>query len=343
MQFRPGSPVYYRYGAFSASEIENPDGTRVLAIKDPEGKLTPDLREGTGLPAWVSDPFVLKRNRTRPAITNSPLKTTFRAFRALSRRGKGGVYQAIDFSVAPPRLCIMKEGRAGGEVGWDGRDGNWRVRNEEHVLDKLRRADIDVPRVYSTFSVEGHYYLVTEFIEGNNLYALLGKRKRRLPIARAIRYGIQLSLLISRMHAAGWVWRDCKPANLIVTANGDLRPLDFEGACRIDYPDPVAWNTPDFAPPESRDEKRPQSRAPEDLYALGAVVYFLITGRLPQSSAHLPISKLRRGVPQAVCDIVSQLFAADPAQRPSGQTVARSLETVLSRLNARKSSVTAKS
>lgn len=332
-RFRPGSSVYYRYGAFSPLNIENPDGTLAHAIKDPQGNLVPDSRESAEIPAWVADPFIDKRRKRKSEPVDSPLRTTFRAFRALSQRGKGGVYQAIDLSVTPPRLCLLKEGRPGGEVGWDGRDGNWRVKNEEMVLGQLQSTAVAVPQIYSSFEVEGHYYLVTEFIQGDNLQSLLGKRRRRLALACALRYGIKLSLLISRVHAAGWVWRDCKPTNLIVNKKGELRPLDFEGACPIDRPDPFTWNTPEFAPPEFERENHGQSRAPEDLYALGAIIYFLLTGRLPKTSHPVPVAKLRRGVPQPVCDLVSELLSSDPQQRPDGQVAAQRLRLALAALD----------
>src|SRR5262245_39896829 len=150
LQFRPGSCVYYRYGAFDRLEMEAPDGARVPAIRHPAGHLVPDRREaGAAKPDWVSDPFVAgpfvagpfvagpfvaeRMQRTAPP-QDSPLRSTFRAFRALSQRGKGGVYQAIDLSGDAPRFCLLKEGRQGGEINWDGRDGHWRVRSEERVL-----------------------------------------------------------------------------------------------------------------------------------------------------------------------------------------------------------------
>jgi hypothetical protein len=327
-RYREGSCVYYRYGAFSPLNIEHPDGLLSPAIRDLEGNLVPDLRESSEKLAWVVDPFVDKRPARKKMISDSPLKTTFRAFRALSQRGKGGVYQAIDLSATPPRLCILKEGRPGGEVSWDGRDGRWRVRNEEMALGRLQSSGIAVPRIYSSFEAEGHYYLVTEFIGGDSLQALLRKRRRRLSIAQALRLGIKLSLLISQVHAAGWVWRDCKPANLIVTKRGELRPLDFEGACPIDRPDPFIWSTPDFTPPECEEDDPGQSRAPEDLYALGLIIYFLITARLPQPYCPVPMQKLRRGVPEPVCVVVSELLARDPKVRPDAATVALRLGSI---------------
>ncbi|MCI0486600.1 MAG: hypothetical protein L0229_08365 [Blastocatellia bacterium] len=330
LQFRPGSSVYYRYGGFAPLETKNPDGTSTRAIRNPEGDLIPDLCEdGTAMPDWVSDPFVDKQSRRRTKTVDSPLKTTFRVFRALRQRGKGGVYQAIDLSARPPRLCILKEGRKGGEITWDGRDGNWRVRNEELVLRRLQAVGLGVPRVYSSFEVEGNYYVVTEFIEGETLLSSLGKRQRRLTIPHVLRYGVELSLIISRIHAAGWVWRDCKPSNLIVTKEGKLRPLDFEGACPVSRPDPLAWNTMEFSPPECQETYPLQSRIPEDMYALGATLYFLLTGRLPTVSGPTPVSQLRRNMPSEVGKIILELLAPDPQERPEAQAMARRLRASL--------------
>jgi hypothetical protein len=330
-QFRPGSCVYYRYGQFSPLILKNADGTTIRAIRNPQGELVPDLLEDIeAKPAWVSDPFIKSLRPQKVEVADSPLGKTIRVFRALSQRGKGGVYQALDLSDSLPRLCVLKEGRRRGETAWDGRDGNWRVRNEQRVLTALKDAGINVAQVRSSFELDGNYYLVTEFIEGENLWALLMRRQRRLRVAQVLRYGLQLSLIISRIHSAGWVWRDCKPSNLLVTKKGELRPLDFEGACPMDQPDPLSWSTPEFAAPEHDDLSPKQSRAPEDLYALGAVAYFMLTGRLPEASSPVTIKGLRRNAPSAVCDIVSRLLARDPEQRPHALTAANGFEAALS-------------
>ena len=103
------------------------------------------------------------------------METPFRVLQALIQRGKGGVYQAIDFSSDPPRLCLLKEGRKHGEVTWDGRDGAWRVRNEERVLKQLAACGVKVPEVYSSFEVQENYYLAMEFIAGESLHQRAAK------------------------------------------------------------------------------------------------------------------------------------------------------------------------
>ncbi|MEN3332211.1 MAG: hypothetical protein V7641_1576 [Blastocatellia bacterium] len=331
LKFRPDSSVYYRYGGFKALEIINPDGTRTPAIRNQNGELISDLcKDGAARPVWISDPFINQQTRRKPKMIENPFSTNLLVLRALSQRGKGGVYQGIDLSDSKPRLCIIKEGRHGGEIGWDGRDGNWRVRNEEWVLRSLRVAGLNVPRTYSSFELERNYYLVTEFIEGDTLQRRLNKRKRRLSITQALRYGHEIARLISKIHAAGWAWRDCKPANLLVTTKGELRPVDFEGACPLDKPDPLPWNTPEFSPPEWQDACAPQSRIAEDIYAVGAVMHYLLTGRWLDASSRVRLSELRPNVPAFVCALVSDMVASDPQQRPSARCLTDKFKAALS-------------
>lgn len=331
LEFEPGGCVYYRYGAFKKLELENPDGTYSGAVRSPAGELVPDSRE-TARPAWVSDPFISERSGEEAGSPESPLKTTVRAFKALSQRGKGGVYQAIDLSVDPPRVCILKEGRRGGETDWYGRDGNWKLRNEEQGLLHLRAHDIGTPAVYSSFEVEGNFYLVTEFIEGRSLKELLGARRKRLSVSQVLRYGLEVSLIISQISAAGWLWRDCKPSNLIVTSNGRLRPLDFEGACPIDEPDPLMWSSPGFSPAHRQDTPI-ESSTSDDVYSIGAIAYFMLTGRMLDAAGPVPITKLRRHVPSSVCDLISDLIADDPRRRGSAANAARRFSSILSAMN----------
>jgi hypothetical protein len=327
LRFRPDSCVYYRYGSFKHLEIENPDGTRTPAMRDPDGRLVPDVRDScTARPDWISDLFVRQESKRNAAQIQSPLGTTFHAFQALAQRGKGGVYKALDLSVCPPRLCILKEGRAGGELAWDSRDGHWRVRHEERLLISLRMAGVDVPRVYSSFEVEGNYYLVTEFIDGETLQALLYKRQRRLPLSLALLYGARLSSLISQIHAARWAWRDCKPANVVVMKDGSFRPLDFEGACLSEQPERERWSTPGFTPPDTGEER---TGSCDDLYALGAVVYLLLTGRLPAFPAIAPVERLRRNVPARAREILAELLSADARRQPDARTVTEELTAAM--------------
>ena len=336
LRYKARSNVYYRYGAFKWLEMNLPNGARVPAMKDPEGVLVPDVYEvENAAPSWARNPFPIRRKRTSNV---TPLKSTFRVFRALSQRGKGGVYQAVDLSVHPPRLCLIKEGRKAGELSWDGRDGRWRVKHEKRVLEALRDLGVDVPRVYSSFEAGGNYYLVTEFIAGESLQSYLYRKKRRIPVARALQYAIELCKFISEIHVAGWVWRDCKPTNIILTSGGKIRSLDFEGACQIDQPEAIAWVTPSFARPVSPAGSRPKTLVDDDVFAVGTILYLLLTGRLPESNPDsAKIRKLRPNTPPEVAEFVSELLNPDATNLPGAHEAGNQLAEFLAHLQNGKS------
>lgn len=328
--FQPDSCVFYRYGSFLPLEIENADGTRTLAVRDPDGNLVPDRRDSTEKPEWVCDLFPVRwENNSAGESAGSPFRTTYRVLKALVQRGKGGVYQALDLSVFPPRFCVIKEGRRDGETDWEGRDGRWRVRHEEQVLNSLQAAGVESPRVLSSFEAENNFYLVTEHVEGTTLQAFLRSRTRRFTIAQVLRYSAELAAVVSRIHSAGWTWRDCKPPNIMLTKRGALRPLDFEGACPSDRPDPHTWGTPGYVPPEWHRNFNDESREPEDLYALGTIIYLLLVGVLPASAHPLPVEKLRRGIPAPLRNTVLALLDPEPRARPRAAEVARLLGAAL--------------
>lgn len=329
-RFKPDGGVYYRYGAFKINVLKDADGG-VLALRDEKGALIPDLRATNGtFPDWVSNPFPAAK-KSLPA-GDSPLETRFRIYRALSQRGKGGVYQGFDLSVAPPRRCLVKEGRRNGETEWNGRDGFWRVEHEKKVLETLRAAGIDVPRIYSSFEANDNLYLATEFVEGENLHVHLKKRRRRLNILRAVELSVRLAGIVNKIHAAGWLWRDCKPANLMVTKNGDLRPLDFEGACSIANPDYVSWSTLKAGTENRAGEILSQTTEAIDLYALGAIIYLLFEGELPAADKNRIKRFSRKNAPSKIKSLILNLLNAPSAENINAAAVERELNKILNKI-----------
>ena len=300
-QFGPGSNVFYRYGSFNLRMEDGGD-----AICDPDGKVSRDRRENAKPPDWVVDPFLQQRIEA-PKPSTSLLNTPFRVIRAISQRGKGGVYEGVDFRFDPPRRCIIKQGRVVGEVGWNGKDGAWMLKKEAETLRKLAKAGIDVPATYSTFTLNDHFYLVMEQIEGETLQSLLEKRQRRLTISQVKKFARQVWTLLTQIHNAGWVWLDCKPANLIITPLGNLRPIDFEGACALNSSRSIFFQTRAFTRPGNVEDNHAPTRA-DDLYAFGVTCYFLLTGRLPEKRSQNRIERWRSGVPRELQNLTEGLL-----------------------------------
>jgi Protein kinase domain len=327
-RYERDSCVYYRYGAFEALEMVYPDGSRMAAMRDREGNLIADRRySADAQPDWVTNPF--PGEPAESTVPQTPLNSTYVGFAALVQRGKGGVYKAVDISGHKPRFCIIKEGRKNGEVSWDRRDGRWRIKHEKKVLKYLREHGLPVAEVYDSFDVDQHHYLITEFMPGHSLQVTLARRKRRYSVKQALRFSLELATLIDRIHGCGWTWRDCKPNNILLTPNG-LKLLDFEGACPILENDPVPWGTPPFVPPEWEIDGSFRSGVYDDKYALGAVIYLLLYGKLPELTPEVESKRDRKRVTREIQEVVSSLLSSDPATRPDIGTVISCFRRALS-------------
>lgn len=176
-----------------------------------------------------------------------------------------------------------------------------------------------LPRVGDFFSENGRQYLVMEFLEGETLEALVS-RQGPVDVSRAVRWAAQLADALAYLHErpAPIVFRDVKPPNVMVTAAGAVKIIDF-GIARIyaagKQQDTVAFGTPGFAAPEQYG--RAQSDARVDVYGLGATLHYLLTARDPAESVFQfsPPSTASQRVPPVVDDIVMRAVALEPDRR----------------------------
>jgi serine/threonine-protein kinase len=176
-----------------------------------------------------------------------------------------------------------------------------------------------------------------EYLRGINLAALVGGHGP-LPPARMVRFALQACASLAEAHDANIVHRDVKPHNLFVTRAGDdhdfLKLLDFgiaqvmatEPETRLTQPG-SSPGTPAYMAPELSRGERADARS--DLYALGATMYFLLTGSPPfvgttaaqVITAHVvqeperPSVRLGEPLPQALEEIVLRCLAKDPQNR----------------------------
>lgn len=209
----------------------------------------------------------------------------------------------------------------------------------------------NIVMAYDANEAEGQYFLVMEYVHGMTLDALV-KKKSSLPIAYICSLIRQAALGLQHAHEKDMVHRDIKPSNLLIPipappsfphkegGNGKsdvlVKILDF-GLARLHgktQGDTIALRgeagvlgTPDYiAPEQSRDIHAADIRS--DLYSLGCVFYFALTGRVPfpgenameKLIKHLmeqpePLEQVRPDVPPALAAIVRRLMAKHPADR----------------------------
>ena len=156
-----------------------------------------------------------------------------------------------------------------------------RFRREQEIGQEL-----DHPGVVKTFGVEdrSRLYMVLEWVEGRLLRSVMNEQ-RRLPVTQAIALTLCICDALDAMHKHGVVHRDLKPENVMVGTDGRIKIIDFgiamkEDARRIT---PLgltpALGTPDYIAPEQVKGGRGDQRS--DIYAAGAMLYEMVTGRPP--------------------------------------------------------------
>jgi serine/threonine-protein kinase len=127
-------------------------------------------------------------------------------------------------------------------------------------------------------------YVAMELVEGKSLRSMLGQS---LPQARALAIAQQICEALVHMHERGVVHRDLKPENVLVTPAGQVKIVDF-GIALDQSSRRLTWlglsstiGTPDYIAPEQIGGRRGDART--DIYALGTILYEMLTGNLPFS------------------------------------------------------------
>jgi len=166
-------------------------------------------------------------------------------------------------------------------------DARARFEREARAISALNHPNICT--LHDVGNEDGMTYLVMELLEGESLAALLARG--RLPLDRALRYGIEIARALDRAHGQGIIHRDLKPANIMITRTG-VKLVDF-GLARqslsasraSDAPTAVSpitaegtiLGTLQYMSPEQLEGKITDERT--DIFSLGCILYEMVTGR----------------------------------------------------------------
>jgi eukaryotic-like serine/threonine-protein kinase len=195
----------------------------------------------------------------------------------LGRGGMGVVFRARHIRLN--RVVALKMVLSGAYAGQQERE---RFQREAEAIAALRYPN--VVQVYDIGESEGRPYFTMEFLEGGSLSGKLASAPQRAAEAAAL--AATLARAVHAAHAAGIVHRDLKPANVLLTADGVAKITDFGLARRLD--DGAALTrtgatlgTPSYMAPEQSLGKPSAVGPAVDIYALGAILYEMLTGRPP--------------------------------------------------------------
>jgi serine/threonine protein kinase len=144
----------------------------------------------------------------------------------------------------------------------------------------------NIARVFFCGEDQRLHFIAFEFVEGDNLRAILEKRGR-LPVGEALQYVLQVAAGLAHASCRGVVHRDIKPSNIIITPNGRAKLVDMGLARRLDTRQDMALTqsgvtlgTFDYISPEQALEPR-EADVRSDIYSLGCTFYHVVTGQPP--------------------------------------------------------------
>ncbi len=281
--------IEFALRALSGSSRPTPDAIRALSIAHPGLSLS--IRNAAALSQGLATTRTLRRldtgacERALPCEFGPRMRDGRVRYELVERLGAGSqgeVYRAIDRLLSEPDRPALAAVKVLAEAPWSDAD-RWRVIDE---ATRARRIDHpNVVRVLDRGSGDDHEdYVVYEYVQGGDLDRWLrdGKRDAR-EIARLI---ARTARGVQAAHNAGLIHRDLKPANVLLSTDGEPKVADFGIAAAAEQsqfpaaPGQQRGNLAFIAPEQFRGEDVGTS-APVDVYALGGLLYFALTGRMP--------------------------------------------------------------
>ena len=247
-------------------------------------------------------------------------------YKVISQIGSGGmaqVFKAQDLSLGRlVAIKVLRERYTGDNQFLD------RFLHEARAAANL--AHPNIVTVHDFGEDGGRYYMVMEYIEGQNLKTIL-RNNGPFSVDRMLDFTTQMCAGVGYAHRAGLVHCDLKPQNVLVTPEGKVKVTDFGIARALITIMPheqneIVWGSPQYFSPEQAAGEAPTPAS--DVYSIGIAMYEMLTGRLPfqaespQALAmmHLrdeppPLSLYNPAVPEAIERIVRKVLAKEPAAR----------------------------
>ncbi|HEX7735808.1 MAG TPA: WD40 repeat domain-containing serine/threonine protein kinase [Ktedonobacteraceae bacterium] len=242
----------------------------------------------------------------------------YRVIRQAGAGGFGAVYEALD--TWEERKVAIKEIGLAGLSAQEVIEATGSFNREVQMLSSLLHSGI--PRMYEQSTDADHWYLVMQFIEGQTLEKIqMQASGGRLPFEQVVQIGIQICTVLEYLHRQqpAVIFRDLKPANIMLAPKGNLYLIDFGVARRYQKTrtrDTIAFGSPGYAAPEQYG--RAQTTPLADIYSLGALLHCLLTGSDPSEHPFKfpPLRGYHVDGTREMDALIQRMVASDPMQRP---------------------------
>ncbi|KAJ7935320.1 kinase-like domain-containing protein [Mycena leptocephala] len=196
--------------------------------------------------------------------------------------------------------------------------------NEQRMLECVQHPFII--NLWGYFQDTANLYMVMDFVPGGELFTLL-RRSNRFPDPVAKFYAAEVALALNHLHGLGIIYRDLKPENVLLNADGHIKVADFGFAKAVDTTTWTLCGTPDYLAPEVIGQQRYNKSV--DWYALGILIYEMLFGLPPYHQVeqnHLILYDRIQAGPSKVTfppaafsdqakDLIMKLMEGDPSKR----------------------------
>lgn len=260
----------------------------------------------------------------------------YSVIKKLGEGGKGIVFKCKDNSLGRIVAVKLIKGDSLDEETFS------RLMREAQTTAKLSHPNI--VSIYDLIKEGDRFLMVIEFVDGQSLDSYVNNHNGKLSVQEAIEITVKICDALQYAHDNGILHRDIKPENIMITGSRNPKLMDFGLAKSFDSPGlthaGTIVGTPAYLAPESALGKKADARS--DLYSLGCVLYYMLTGSPPfrsedslkliYSHIHdhpLPPSTLNPSLPSQIDSIVLKLLNKNPDDRyQSAEELSRSLRTV---------------
>ncbi len=183
----------------------------------------------------------------------------------------------------------------------------------------------NIVNIYDYFEANNTAYIVMEYLEGQTLSDKLQEKKTALPLAECMMIAAAMCEALTAIHAEHILHRDISPDNIMLCKNGTVKLFDFGAARFSAVPEEdtsiAVVVKPGFAPPEQYDKVHRQDER-TDLYALGATIYYALTGQKPDESTNRSIEDIvvapeliNPAIPHNISNIILRSMAVEAEYR----------------------------